>query len=241
MKNWSIKIALVAILLMSLVLVLAVPAIAYGPQSWNLDSHEDHDGNVLPPSDLCQMEKFQGLPTDPHQSGEIKLTKNGGFQIWITDEAARGDVIFCQSDTLWQLELITDTLWDAANIETNCLVEIGEWDGADFNKFDSAIQAITYYQNTVYLTMLSQGEDEIVHKGCYLAIRVTNNESIDHIIKTGELEDSSCFTSNGGDPGYPNPPPPLPGSTWTGTGLMIGCFAVFITIFMIKGKHKRTA
>lgn len=239
MRKRSLKLLLPAVLLsLVLILALAAPAIASGPQSWNLDSHEDAD--ILTPSCLCQMEKKDG-PGDNGQSGFIILTANGGSQIWIADQAAAGDLVFHGVPTIWELELVSADKWDKANILVNCVAEIGEWDGMSFNKFNSTVQEITYYpyRDRIILTFISQDSNEVIHKGCYLAIRVTNNEAIEHIIITGEGTDSSCFTSHGGDPGYPEPEPPkVPASSWPLTGLLIGCFPVIFTVFILKARTR---
>jgi hypothetical protein len=242
MKTVFFKGLLSALLVLSLVFIPAVPVFAsgnFGAQGWNLDSHEDDDD--LTPSWLCQMEKKDG-PGDNGQSGQITLAANGGSQIWIADEAANDNVVFLSVSTSWDLELVTDVNWNAAHIQSNCVVEIGEWDGVNFNKFDSVKQWKTIYNNgTIYLTFLNQTENENVRKNCFLAIRVTNHENIDHVIITEEGTGSSCLSSTPGDPGYPNPgPKPVPVSSWTGTGLMIGGFAVLITV-LLKTRHKRPA
>lgn len=253
MQNKYLRGLLTAMLALGLIFTLTAPALAsgnYGAQGWNLDSHEDtlEDTDildVLDPPWLCQMEKKDG-PGDNGQSGQIILTASGGSQIWIADEAAAGDVVFLGTNASWDLELVTDR-WNPENIRQNCIVEIGEWDGVNFNKFNSPVQWLSIYQfedtevYSIYLTFLKQSlnENEIVHKGCYLAIRVRNNEEIDHVIITGEGIYSSCFSSTNGDPGYPNPGPhQMPASSLTVTGLMIGCFAVLITLMMLT-RNKR--
>ncbi len=240
MKNKILMALATTAAVLAMVLVFAFPVLAGGPQSWNLDSHQDAD--VLSPPSLCQMERTSG-PGDNGQSGNIILNSNGS-QIWIADEKATGTFTFGGGGGAWVLELVTDATWQTDG--TDCIVEIGEWNGTVFRKFLSAVQdnppdVFPYPPNQLIITYVFQSFNEVVNKNCYLAIRVTNLDSKAHTIYCGEEELSSCLTSPGTNPGYPNPPPtppPVPASSSVGIGILIGSIGL-LSIIILKGRSLR--
>jgi hypothetical protein len=240
-KNLVISMtAMVTILV--LVIGLVIPVLASGSQSWNLDSHEDAD--ILSPASLCQMERTGG-PGDNGQSGSILLTTSM-TQTWIADESATADVRFGGGDGAWVLELVTDVDWNTDG--TDCIVEIGEWDGTQFNGFLSTsqdnppdVEPIPGNPYQLIITYVWQDFEETVHDNCYLAIRVTNDDTMNHIIYCGEEERSSCLTSPGTNPGYPTPeyPPVVPVSSGAGTAAMIGILALLSAVILRRKSVKR--
>jgi hypothetical protein len=242
MKNTSFIVLLSTIMALAAVLFLLVPAMASGPRTWNLDTRDGDDGAV--PDPLLQME-MHNPPSiyDNGQWGEVKLAASGGSQIWIADQAATARVTYRGGNTTnWYLELVTD-IWETDG--TDYEAEIGEWNGTVFRKFTSAIQNNPPDQNasfTMTITYIFQDFNESINQDCYLAIRVTNHDDLEHTIKCGEIEDSSCLTSPGNDPGYPTPEytPMVPVSSGVGTAIMITSFAV-LSIIMVRARHNRYA
>jgi hypothetical protein len=231
-------ILLSSIMTLSILFILVTPVFALGSQSWNLDSHADGD---LLPFDLCQMEQTF-TPGDNGQSEHIHLASNAS-QIWIADQQAQSDIRYIGGDGAWILELVTDIDWQAEIIPSNCVVEIGEWNGTDFDAFDSMVpdnpdvEGIINNPNQLIITYVWQGLNETIHENCYLAIKVTNTDSQEHIIYCGEDEKSSCLTSTGTDPGYPNPPPSVPVSSWTGTIILTGCFGALLPLVLSRTRR----
>jgi hypothetical protein len=241
MKNTALVVMVATILAFSMISGLVSPILASGSQSWNLDSHNDHD--VLNPAWLCQMEMTDSIPGDDGQSGSIVLGTDQS-QIWIADQKATADVLFGGGDGAWVLELVTDTGWETDG--SDCIVEIGFWNGVIFQRFYSALQDNPPDVKTIndtsqlVITYVFQAFNAVVQKDRYLAIRVTNLDNQEHTIFCGETEKSSCLTSPGTNPGYPTPnyPPRVPVSSGVGTALMIASFAV-LSIIMVRARHSR--
>jgi hypothetical protein len=247
MRNKLITLTAVIILTLVMMTGLSVPVVASGSQSWNLDSQEDINVPPISPSYLCQMEQTGG-PGDNGQSGTVVLTPHTE-QIWIADLAATNHVKFGGGDGPWVLELVTDTGWITDG--TDCIIEIGEWDvyGQYFRSFTSAnqdnppwIDPIPGHPLQLIITFVWQNLDEVVYKDNYLAIRVTNDSGSEHTIYCGEVEQSSCLTSPGSNPGYPTPHyPPIPVTSVPATAAMIGVFGILSAVILIKRGARRVS
>jgi hypothetical protein len=241
MKNTALFVMLAAIVALIMMLGLVSPILASGSQSWNLDSHDDSE--VLDPTWLCQMEMTDSIPGDDGQSGSIVLDPNQS-QIWIADQKATADVVFGGGDGAWVLELVTDAGWETDG--SDCIVDIGFWNGSTFQKFYSAVQdnppdiKIITETSQLVITYVFQDFNGVVQKDRYLAIKVTNFDNQQHTIFCGETEKSSCLTSPGTNPGYPTPnyPPRVPVSSGVGTALMVATFSV-LTIVIVRARHNR--
>lgn len=237
-KNRLFITSLSLVMIVGMLFVLVTPALALGSQSWNLDSFEDQP---TLPSNLAQMEQTF-TSGDDGQTGQIDLAPDAN-QIWIADRAAQSNTNFIGGDGAWILELVTDTNWQADIIPTNCIVEIGEWDGFNFHAFISTyqdtpdVENIPGNPNQLIITLTWQAADETIHKDCYLAIRVTNTDGQQHTIYCGEDEKSSCLTSTGTDPGYPNPPPPVPTASESGILIMILSFSIILPVLVLRRRQ----
>jgi hypothetical protein len=245
---------------LTMVLVLVVPVLASGPQSWNLDSEtrlgpppaSGPDNRVVLPFGYSEMEKRNG-PDDDGQTGKTVLASHSSH-IWVADQPAIDNLIFGGGLAAWTIDLITDTNWWSDYLTPPVLlppaVDIGEWDGTAFHKFTSAWQDNPPDVDPpsrpnpgdppiLILTYVIQDFNETIHKNCYLALRVTNEDSIEHTIYHSEGTQSSCLNSTGGDPGYPNPGPPVvPASSEVGIAVMVGGF-VLLSVVLLRKRHMK--
>jgi len=165
-----------------------------GPQTWQLDTETSTPGYV--------MEKTGG-PNDDGQTGSVAVT-TGSSVIWLADEAAAADVTFVSG--AWVIELATDADWGTNG--DDCAIDVGEYDGTTFTSFSMVIDSVLEWNEATRSYILRvevQSGAETIYTGNWLAIEVTNNDSIDHTVYTGEFEDASCVRSPETDPGYPLP------------------------------------
>jgi hypothetical protein len=165
-----------------------------GPQTWQLDSETA--------SPEYQMERTGG-PGDNGQTGSVLLTSTASA-IWIADEAAADDVTFTSG--AWVVELATDGDW--GTFGSACSIDVGEWDGTSLRIFGIAHTGNLEWNEVTrsYILRIEvQAGSETILKGNWLAIQVTNEDTIDHTVYTGEFKDASCVRSPQTDPGYPLP------------------------------------
>lgn len=251
-----------SLLTLSLLLSVLSPVSAasiLNSQSWNLDILDEY----MPPSDddgladqgLLQMEKYGGSGDNGQgvyiydggtgtwgydHAGEIHLNANGDSQIWIADQAANGNVVFSGGE-VWELELVTDRDWDPYD----CGIRIGQWNGIKFLSFSTSrfTEPISWDvgPDKTVLHYEFQANSQIVFRNNYLAIEITNNDhSSTHVVYCGENLYSSCLTSPGSDPGYPDYPviPQAPGLSWIGIGILtMGFSAVSILVLTRRRSH----
>jgi len=165
-----------------------------GPQTWQLDTETSTPGYV--------MEKTGG-PNDDGQTGYVDIASSGSV-IWFADEAAVYDVTFVSG--AWVIELATDADWGTNG--DDCTVDVGEYDGTSFTSFSMASDSVFEWNEATRSYILRvevQSGSETIYTGNWLAIEVTNNDSVSHTVYTGEFEDASCVRSPQTDPGYPLP------------------------------------
>jgi len=199
-----------------------------GAQVWQLDSETTTPG--------YQMEKNYG-PGDNGQttpSPAISLAATGSL-IWIADQPAETDVTFAAAGA-WKFELSTDSMWKDA-LASGLGVSIGEWDGTLFIPFSSLYSLLDITWNTAIgkyiITVKGQNSDETVHLNNYLALKITNNDTVSHIIYTGEGDEASCLTSPENDPGYPLPE--------IAAGILLGGGLIGLVSFIVIRKKKAAA
>jgi hypothetical protein len=164
---------------------------------WQLDSESTVPG--------FQMEKTGG-PGDDGQAGSVDIGSYGS-KMWIADQAAMADVTF-DPDGEWKVELSTDSMWidEAAS---GCTIQIGQWDGTMFTDFTTLFEKSSVTWDTsigkYIFNLKGQSGEETVYKDNYLAIQISNTDSVKHTIYTGEGIEASSLTSPETDPGYPLP------------------------------------
>ena len=194
MKRILLLVLSVMALVSSLVLVTtAVASASQGPLTWQLDSETTAAG--------YQMERT-GAPGDDGQAGNVPIG-SGGSLTWISDEAAGADVTF--SGGAWVLELATEKDWGI--LGSNCHFDAGESDGTGFNAFSTILLVSASWKsgNEYIVQVKVQTGSETVHKGNYLAVQITNNDTAGHTIYTGEGANASCLRSPQTTPGFPLP------------------------------------
>jgi hypothetical protein len=226
------KVLLLGLSIVALISSLLVGATAAasadgGAQVWQLDSETTAAG--------YQMEKNYG-PGDDGQatpSPAISLAPTGSL-IWIADQPAETDVTFA-ADGAWKFELSTDSMWKDA-LASGLGVSIGEWDGT-FTPFSSLYSLLDITWNTAIgkyiITVKGQLGDETVYLNNYLALKITNNDTVSHIIYTGEGNEATCLTSPENDPGYPLPE--------IAAGILLGGGLIGLVSFIVIRKKKAAA
>jgi hypothetical protein len=236
-------------------LSMATPVLAADPysgrQTWQLDSENPDTNAYVPPVALpgpFQMEK-NGGPGDNGQLGQVIIysaAESSGAPteaIWIADQAAGADVTFSNGN--WVVDLVTDSDWNTQS--QNCIVEIGQWDGA-FQVFSGTMTGLKFSyayihdnpdpaldDSLVGIVQVSyQTSAETVYSGNRLAIRIKNEDTnlTQHIIYTGEGDFASCVSSPQTDPGYPLPE--------LATGLLLGAGVLAIGGFILIRRQKAT-
>jgi len=193
MKSGKVIMTTARAILVAMLLLLATTVIAsaaQGPQSWQLDSESTSAG--------FQMEKVAG-PGDDGQTVSVDIATSESL-IWIADEAAAVDVTFPSGS--WVIELATESDW--GTLGSNCQVTVGEWSGAGFSAFATNEQVSTSWSGHI-LKVNVQLSSETIATGAYLAVQITNNDSVDHVVYTAEDAEASCVRSPETDPGYPVP------------------------------------
>jgi hypothetical protein len=200
----------------------ALPPAGPGPQTWQLDSEVTAAG--------YQMERTHGLG-DNGQTGEVPVSA-GGTVTWIADEMAKADVTF--SSGTWKIEFSTEADW---GIEGNdCVVTFGKWSGGVYVPFATLVKVETVWDEDgiIYIYKLEkQIGAQTVPEGNFLAVQITNNDSVDHTVYTGEYEKASCITSPQTDPGYPLPE--------MAAGIMAGLGLTGLTAFILIYRKKAGA
>jgi hypothetical protein len=207
MKKMMVSLALV----LALCLVLAIPASAgsLGDQNWQLDSEQITEG-------VYQMEKTGGPGDDGQGSSSPEpnveflniLPDESNSIVWISDQESEG-VTFPAGD-YWIMRLATDITWNQGTFK-KCLAEIGQWSSnGGFEPLTGAFIPVAY--NSVsgsttakILEWNFQMTDITIEQYKYLALRITNKDTLTHKIYTGEKDQASCINSPQSDPGYPTP------------------------------------
>jgi hypothetical protein len=184
MRTISVKAILIGLLLTSmLVLAIGVPALATGAQNWYLNS-TSRSGNLV-------MDKARG-----GQSGSITVPANS-TRYWLADQAALDNVTFPQG--VWVIGLKTD-VW--TNSSTSAVLTVGQWK-TSFTPFSTNNRGkLSYNAGRSMMTFELQTGPQTILKGNFLALEVTNNDTISHVITT---DGRSFIESPSSDPGYPLP------------------------------------
>jgi hypothetical protein len=194
-----------------------------GARVWQLDSEVTPAG--------YEMEK-NNTPGDDGQTGSVWVPSFGSH-VWIADQAAMADVTFA-ADGAWKVEIATDTPWIDTEA-SGCNVLIGQWDGTMFTSFSSVFDMYSVTWDTTvgkYIFELKgQSGDETVANGNYLAIQISNTDSVGHTVYTGEGNYASCLTSPENDPGYPLPE--------MAAGMLAGLGLIGLAAFIVI-KRKKT-
>lgn len=207
------KVNVVFAILLAVVLIatMATSAVSAGSSSsaspsqmWYLDS-VDHlvAGKVMEKTDT--------------QAGSVTIPASGE-QIWLADEAAFCDVTITGGMWVVLLHVLTDIetgdfdAWIGSYCEGEGFEEIATWhlisiEILDWNK---------------YLEIQFQSDPATIEEGCYLALKIENKDSEDHVISTetneGLCHGGSWLRTPCGDPGYPSPE--LSGAIFLGVGLI---------------------
>ncbi len=206
----------IAMLLLVGALLLSMTAIASadGSQFWKLDSETTAAGQ--------QMEKVGG-PDTSGQSGNVSIAADSSV-IWIADQAAEVNVTFAPGD--WTTNLCLVTGW--AN---DCDVELGRWNGTAFSKFTTTKPVeVAWDANKNELTVMAQTTSETIEIGDYLALQVSNGDSVEHFVKTAGC---SYLSSPCTDPSYPTPE--------LAAGVLLGLGLLVMGGFVLIAKRRRTA
>jgi hypothetical protein len=184
MRTISVKAILIGLLFTSmLVLAIGVPALATGAQNWYLNS-TSRSGNLV-------MDKARG-----GQSGSITVPANS-TRYWLADQAALDNVTFPQG--VWVIGLKTD-VW--TNSSTSAVLTVGQWK-TSFIPFSTNNRGkLSYNAGRSMMTFELQTGPQTILKGNFLALEVTNNDTISHVITT---DGRSFIESPSSDPGYPLP------------------------------------
>jgi hypothetical protein len=188
--KYQLAVSLCLILAGALVLIFALPALASsGPQEWYLD------GLGSPVSGKIMTRTYNSV------SGDL-IVASRATQIWLADQAAGIPVSF--PDGSWIIQLKTDTYW-GDNVSNKCAMAIGEWDTStsSFIPFStSTVDSLTYDNGTHILRVEFQMAVQTVYKDNYLALRIENQDTVNHIVYT---DGQSSLKSPDSDPGYPDP------------------------------------
>jgi hypothetical protein len=193
-----------------------------GPQTWQLDSEPTPAG--------YQMERTAGSG-DNGQTGEVPILINQTIT-WIADEVAGSSVTF--SSGTWSIEFATESDWGTEG--DNCEVTFGKWTAGVYSSIATLVKSETGWDedgiNYIFKLERQIGA-KTIPAGSYLAVQITNNDSTDHTIYTGEYEKASCIKSPQTDPGYPLPE--------MAAGLMLGLGVAGLAVFVIIKRRKTGA
>ena len=190
MKKQAIIVALLAILLMG---ILSMPVIAMdnvpnpkgeqtitlsalsdnstGPQTWNLHSKAVSGGYVMDQAN------------NSANNGAVKLVTiaGGASTLWISDQAFLSDTQYLGG--VWHILIYSLSDW--GKYGSLCRVDVGTWNGTTFKAFTLSSVGTIYSLSSVRQT-LGQTTAGIVYAGEYLAIQVSNRDTIPHELYTAE-------------------------------------------------------
>jgi hypothetical protein len=228
MKRLLLSLALV----LALVICLAAPAFASGgpgvagSQTWYLDDRTITDawGNTM-----TQMTTDQS-----GVSGSVGIPA-GEKHIWIANKIALANVMYPNDS--WAIRIATDGDWTAKFV-----IDMGYWAQDGFHVLVTNDSPMWYYDGFInqfkgVISKSRPGECHqfLVPKGTYLAVRIWNNNGVEHTVYTGDHGNDkyfSCVTSPQTDPGYPTPE--------MATGLLLGAGVLSLGGFMIL-RRKQSA
>jgi hypothetical protein len=220
------------ILVLALVICLAAPAFASGgpgvagSQTWYLDDRTINDawGNTMTQmtTDRTGVDGSVAIPAlnNPQQAPNSK--------IWIANKIALANVMYPNDS--WAIRIATDGDWTAKFV-----IDMGYWAQDGFHVLVTNDSPLWYYDGFInqfkgIISKSKPGECQqfLIPKGTYLAVRIWNNNGVEHTVYTGDHGDAkyfSCVTSPQTDPGYPTPE--------MATGLLLGAGVLSLGGFMI--------
>jgi len=168
------------------------------------------------------------MSTTQGQTGHVDIGPSAS-KMWIANKIAAAKVTF--PNDVWIARIATDADW--GTMGSLCVIQIGYWDGTNFNQLvGSPVQQ--YYANNfeVKLEWVPAG-GQTIPKDTYMAIQLTNNTAKTHPVYTGEELTIagvkswyySCLATPQSDPGYPLPE--------MAAGILLGAGLLGVGGFMI--------
>jgi len=155
---------------------------------WYLDTETTPDN--------YEMEKSGG-PGDDGQTGCVSIEPGSSF-IWLADQAAIADITF--PGGVWVVEISTDSDWGKKG--DKCEVSLGRWTNTGWIEITTTQTSVKWNNGQKFLTILLQADAVTINKDDYLALQITNTDTLSHQICAGE---HSYLKSPDTDPGYPVP------------------------------------
>lgn len=176
-KDKVFRICVVGILAMILVGVTTGIVSAEDPMFFNLDSEPLGTG--------FEMERSGG-PGDDGQTGSVIVSSGGGFTYWMADEAAQVDYLWPAG--CWTLQMCTDSDW-GTNADLSEM-KLGSWNPTTlaFTEFIThSVVSVSYDTPTKTMSLIVEctSSDEVTPTDEHFALKLTNNDSIDHTVYTG--------------------------------------------------------
>jgi hypothetical protein len=212
------------VLVLGLLVGMAVPVFAApGSQTWYLDDRTIDDGFGHGAASLMLQMTTDRTGVD----GSVNVTA-GKSQIWIANKIALTNVLYPNDS--WVIRIATDSDWSA-----NFVLDMGYWAADGFHALTTVDSTLWYNDGFInqFKSVISKSrpgacQQFMVPKGTYLAVRITNNNGVDHTVYTGDHSNDkyfSCVTSPQTDPGYPVPE--------LAAGLLLGVGVLSLGGFMI--------
>jgi hypothetical protein len=137
-------------------------------------------------------------------SGQVDIA-SGGNMVWVSNEAAGGDVTF--ADGVWGVTLNTDKNWAPKSTDTpKVIVKVGGYNPVTHNFYYFATSTgmkVWFKSGKVVVDAEEVLAPETVNEGDYLVVQVFNNDTIHHFVYFDD--GASTLGSPSSDPGFPLP------------------------------------
>jgi hypothetical protein len=145
------------------------------PKTWFMHSKLSAGGYVM---DLANSRENNGEATNV-------LVGGNSSSFWIADQPEQVDSTYLSGT--WHIDLFTTGDWGTKG--SLCQVEVGIWDGSAFSSFAKGSMSSLFFSSYPLYNLrkvLSQPVASVIKANQYLALKITNNDSVVHDIFTSE-------------------------------------------------------